>query len=249
MRPLYFQLTLLSLFSVFFFLLSSQPVNAFPAGLPRCGQFKLGFCLNTQGHRAITPGYQIDNAGNSDCPNSGETCFYPYHTCAGVNSNNQTNGLCVDSSYDCSGMQTISTSNKTCTDQFAQDGTSNTAICCSVINNAGTSGTPTPVAPTATVQNPCPNSSCSTAFGPINVGSGQDFVTFLFRIILSLSGGIALLLIIYSGFSMSLSQGNPEKINAAKETLTSAIVGLVFIILSLTILQVIGVNILGIFTK
>ena len=68
----------------------------------------------------------------------------------------------------------------------------------------------------------------------------------LFGIILSLSGGIALLLIIYSGFSMMVSQGDPEKVKGAKETMTSAVVGLLFIIFSLVILQLIGFTVLRI---
>lgn len=72
------------------------------------------------------------------------------------------------------------------------------------------------------------------------------FVKSIFGIILSLSGGIALLLIIFSGYKLMLSQGNPEKAQEAKETLTAAIVGLLFIIFSLVILQVIGVDILRI---
>lgn len=98
--------------------------------------------------------------------------------------------------------------------------------------------------PIGNLNNPCPNNSCDTAIGTINVASGTDFVKSLFRIILSLAGGIALMLIIYSGYSLSLSRGNPEKAQGAKETLTSAIIGLVFIILSLTILQIIGVDVL-----
>lgn len=70
------------------------------------------------------------------------------------------------------------------------------------------------------------------------------FVKSLFGILLSLSGGIALVLIIMSGYQLMTSQGNPEKVQAAKETLTSAIVGLLFIIFSMVILQIIGVKIL-----
>lgn len=74
----------------------------------------------------------------------------------------------------------------------------------------------------------------------------SGFVKTFFGIILSLSGGIALLLIIISGYQLMFSQGNPEKTQGAKETLTSTIVGLLFIIFSLVILQVVGVDILKI---
>jgi hypothetical protein len=88
--------------------------------------------------------------------------------------------------------------------------------------------------------------TCSTGFGVTIDTRPTGFVTAMFRIVLSISGGIATLLIIFSGYAMIASRGNPEKITAAREKLTSAIVGLLFIIFSLVILQIIGVDILGI---
>lgn len=87
--------------------------------------------------------------------------------------------------------------------------------------------------------------SVDTAIGPINTNP-SDFVRKLLAIILSLSGGIALLLIIFSGYKLMTSQGNPEKLQGARETLTSAIVGLLLIIFSLVIIELIGVDILHI---
>lgn len=84
-----------------------------------------------------------------------------------------------------------------------------------------------------------------TAFGDIATDQG-GLIKTIFTVILSLSGGIALLLIIYSGYQLVLSRGNPEKVQGAKETITSAIVGLLFIIFSVAILQAIGVEILRI---
>lgn len=100
---------------------------------------------------------------------------------------------------------------------------------------------PTPTPPPG----PCKNNVCITAIGEISTDPA-GFVKSIFGIILSLSGGVALLLIIFSGYKLMLSQGNPEKAQEAKETLTAAIVGLLFIIFSLVILQVIGVDILRI---
>lgn len=74
----------------------------------------------------------------------------------------------------------------------------------------------------------------------------QSFIKNLFGLILSISGGIAVLLIIYSGYQLINSQGNPEKLEAARQQLLSAIIGLLFIIFSLVILQTIGVDILRI---
>lgn len=108
---------------------------------------------------------------------------------------------------------------------------------------------------TGTIGSPCkdmrvnpsdkPNFECQTAIGAIQT-SPTAFAKQIFGILLSLSGGIALLLIINAGYQIMVSEGNPEKIQGARETITSAIIGLVFIIFSLTILQIIGVDILRI---
>lgn len=86
---------------------------------------------------------------------------------------------------------------------------------------------------------------CQTAIGLIDT-SPNDFVKRLFGLLLGISGGVALLIILYSGYRIMASRGDPEKLQGAKETLTSAIVGLLFIIFSLVILEVVGVDILKI---
>lgn len=63
---------------------------------------------------------------------------------------------------------------------------------------------------------------------------------------IGIGGVVAFLLIVFGGFQIILSAGNPEKIKAGKEMITSAIAGLLLIIFSVFILRLIGVNILGI---
>jgi len=53
-------------------------------------------------------------------------------------------------------------------------------------------------------------------------------------------------LILYASFIFITSQGDKYKVIAGKELLTAAIAGLVFLILSVFLLRVIGVDILGI---
>jgi hypothetical protein len=72
----------------------------------------------------------------------------------------------------------------------------------------------------------------------------QSFIQQLFQIILGIAGGIALLLIMFAGYRLMVSQGKPEAIQQAREQLIAAIVGLLFFIFSLVILQVIGVDLL-----
>ncbi len=87
--------------------------------------------------------------------------------------------------------------------------------------------------------------SVSTAIGTISTDPAA-FVKSIFTLVLGLSGGIALILIIISGYRFMVSGGNPEAAKAAGEQLTSAIIGLLFIIFSFVILQIIGVDILQI---
>lgn len=85
----------------------------------------------------------------------------------------------------------------------------------------------------------------NTAIGNIST-EPAGFVRSIFSLVLGIAGGIALVLIILSGYRFMASQGNPEAVQASRDQLISAIVGLLFIIFSFVILQVIGVNILRI---
>jgi len=84
-----------------------------------------------------------------------------------------------------------------------------------------------------------------TALGCVDTTTG-GFVSNLFTIGVSLGGGIALLLIVFGALQMMTSAGNPEKLNSGKELVTAAITGLLFIIFSIFLLQLIGYNIFGI---
>ncbi|MFC1625593.1 pilin [Patescibacteria group bacterium] len=88
-----------------------------------------------------------------------------------------------------------------------------------------------------------------TAIGciPVLGSDGQnDFLIFILKWSIGIGGGIAFLLIVYGGFMIMTSQGNPERLQAGKELLTSAISGLILLILSVFILNVVGVKILEI---
>lgn len=85
-----------------------------------------------------------------------------------------------------------------------------------------------------------------TAIGCIPTDSTDGIVGELMSIGLSIAGGIALLMILAAAFLFATSEGEPKRTGEAKEILTSAIVGLIFIIFSVTILEFIGVNILQI---
>jgi hypothetical protein len=84
-----------------------------------------------------------------------------------------------------------------------------------------------------------------SAFGQLATDP-QSFITMLFGVFLSISGAVALLTIIAAGYRMMTSQGNPETVKSARELLTSAIVGLIFLVFSLVLLEIIGIDILHI---
>jgi hypothetical protein len=84
-----------------------------------------------------------------------------------------------------------------------------------------------------------------TAIGCIPFTTESGLFTFILGWAIGIAGGIAFLLIIVAGFLYITSAGDPKKVQAAKELLTAAITGLLFLIFSAFILRVIGVDILG----
>jgi hypothetical protein len=84
-----------------------------------------------------------------------------------------------------------------------------------------------------------------TAIGCIPT-SPNGFIQKILPFAMGLGGGIAFLLMLFGGLQIMLSAGNPEKLNAGRELVTSAIVGLLLIIFSVFLLKLIGVDILGI---
>ncbi len=97
----------------------------------------------------------------------------------------------------------------------------------------------------------CGSNGISTAIGCIPVlapDDGASMVNFLIRWAIGIGGGIAFLLILYGGFMVMTSAGNPERLKAGQELLGSAISGVVLLIFSVFLLNLIGVKILGIFS-
>lgn len=84
-----------------------------------------------------------------------------------------------------------------------------------------------------------------TAIGCIP-SNPESVIKTVITIGLAAGGGIVLIMILVGSFMLSVSQGDPNKTKEAKEIITSAIIGLLFVIFSVTILQFIGVEILHI---
>lgn len=78
------------------------------------------------------------------------------------------------------------------------------------------------------------------------VATPQGIFETVFPIFIGIAGGIAFLLILFGGFQIMVSAGNPEQLNAGRELITSAIAGLLLIIFSVFLLRLIGYDILRI---
>lgn len=72
------------------------------------------------------------------------------------------------------------------------------------------------------------------------------FVQALLNVIFGLSGGLAFLYLMYGGFIILTSQADPEHLNYGKRLITGSIVGLIFTIGSVLIVNLIGSGILHI---
>ena len=69
--------------------------------------------------------------------------------------------------------------------------------------------------------------SAPTDFG--NMTSITDYISAIIAWAIPILGGIALLMFIYAGYMYMTSQGNPDKINSAKEIVISTLVGILLL--------------------
>lgn len=116
---------------------------------------------------------------------------------------------------------------------------------CNTVNNAPITPAPSPN-PKSVTCGSGDKIGIETAIGCIHVLSSPEiFLGDILRWAVGIGGGIAFLLILYAGFMVMTSAGNPERLKAGQELLTSAISGLILLIFSVFILKFIGVDILG----
>ncbi len=84
-----------------------------------------------------------------------------------------------------------------------------------------------------------------TAIGCIST-KPENMMAHFIRLGVGMGGGISLLMVLIGGFLLTTSQGNPKQQDQAKEMVTSAVIGLLFVLFSVVLLQFIGVTILQI---
>jgi hypothetical protein len=92
----------------------------------------------------------------------------------------------------------------------------------------------------------CGSTSLDTAIGCINIADPNALIKDVLTWGVGVGGGIAFLLILYGGFLVMTSQGDPKRLGAGQELITSAVMGLILLIFSVFILKIIGVDILAI---
>ena len=84
-----------------------------------------------------------------------------------------------------------------------------------------------------------------SAVGCIRAGDPKGFISQLLGWSVAVGGGIAFLMIMFAGIQISTAAGDPKRVKAGQELLTSAIAGLLLIIFSIILLNFIGFSILG----
>lgn len=94
---------------------------------------------------------------------------------------------------------------------------------------------------------PHSNGYIKTAIGCIATANNRHTITLVTRWAMGIGGGLAFMLIVYSGFLIITSSGDPRKLNAGKELFAAAVAGLLLLVLGGYLLKLIGVEVLGLF--
>ncbi len=126
-------------------------------------------------------------------------------------------------------------------------GQNNALVCCTNGTSCPSGTTGAPVVSTGITCANNPN-AINTAIGCIPINDQNALAGFLLRWGLGIAGGVAFLLILVAGFQIMTSRGDPNRLKAGQELMTSAIAGLLLLIFSLVILRIIGFDILNIAT-
>lgn len=91
----------------------------------------------------------------------------------------------------------------------------------------------------------CGPETVKTAIGCIST-KPQDLIGDIVKLAVALGGGVALLLMIFGSIRMITSAGNQDQLKAGREQFVSAVIGLLFVIFAIVLMQIIGVDFLSI---
>lgn len=91
----------------------------------------------------------------------------------------------------------------------------------------------------------CGKGFVDTAIGCIPTSDFTKTIGFALRWLFLAAGGIIAALVIKNGYTIMTSAGNPEKLKEVRESFVAIITGVLLIIFSLTILKIVGADVLG----
>lgn len=105
----------------------------------------------------------------------------------------------------------------------------------------------------AAVGNPAACTSCMnqgatfvwTALGCLDAGTPNNFIGQILGWATILGGGIAFLMAVFAGIQITTAAGDPKRVKSGQELLTSALSGLLLIIFSIFLMNIVGIKILG----
>jgi hypothetical protein len=73
----------------------------------------------------------------------------------------------------------------------------------------------------------------------------DDLLGGIYRFLYPVAIFIGMFFIVKSGYGLMTSEGNPQKVKESQESLSAAIIGLIFVLLSVALIRVILSSILG----
>jgi hypothetical protein len=92
----------------------------------------------------------------------------------------------------------------------------------------------------------CGSNQLDTAIGCISYDNPADVITRLLALGAAIGGVVAIGLVALGAGTILTSAGEPEKLMEGREMITNALMGLAMIVLSVFVLEFLGVQILGI---
>ncbi len=81
-------------------------------------------------------------------------------------------------------------------------------------------------------------------YNPLGQRTVPQVVGFVIQVVLGISGSIALLMIVYCGFTWLMSQGEPDKIKKGQQTIVWSVIGIA-VLFGANILATYIINTLG----